>query len=118
VPCQLGRAFRVGIELLDMLAAVELDCELVLGAGEIDDSPSDGMLAAEFPGDQLVAQGVPQDALDIRGVAAQASCDFLSWSESASTPRLTLPSPPLGGGEGVGTKRKPLPQDLHELQLG
>jgi len=38
-----------------MLTAIDLDCELRFRAGEVDDAPADGVLAAKFPCGEALA---------------------------------------------------------------
>ena len=75
VSCELDGAAVIGVFIGRVLAAIELDSNLCLRAGEIDDVPPDRMLAAKFPFAELFAQRVPQKAFDVGGVAAETPSD-------------------------------------------
>lgn len=58
---QFDGALFVGRDLVRMLAAIELDDELLFGTGEVRDAVADRMLAAEFVVGEAVAEGAPED---------------------------------------------------------
>ena len=72
------RSRYIGRLLPIVLAAVELDHELCLAAGEIDDEGTDGGLAAEVRSHQLdvVAQPLPEHALGVGRSGAHAAREF------------------------------------------
>jgi len=72
---ELVGATVIGVFIGRVLAAIELDGNLCLRAGEIDDVPPDRMLAAKFPFAELFAQSVPHEALDVRRIAAETPRD-------------------------------------------
>src|SRR5262249_39250368 len=94
--CEFRRSQTVGLDLLGMLATIELDRELAPRTGEVDDSLSNWMLAAELPKRQLVAQRIPQDAFDVGGVPAQAACNSGPRSNLAQRPTSPYPLRPSG----------------------
>ena len=57
-----------------MLAPIELNDELRLRAGKIDDALADGMLSPKLPRRKALAQRVPQDALDVGSSTAETPC--------------------------------------------
>ena len=67
----LGTARGVGVLLFAMLPAIELDHELSRGTREIGGAPADRVLPTEFPRRNLVPESVPQNPLDIGGIAAK-----------------------------------------------
>ncbi len=71
-----GGALLVVFHSIGMLAAVDLDDQLLLQAEEIDDVRADGLLAAEFVACELaVAQGVPEELLGVGLVPSQGPCE-------------------------------------------
>jgi hypothetical protein len=62
-----GRALRIGIALDRMLATIELDGQVMLGAAEVDDVWPDQMLPAKLDADEsAVTKPGPEATLSIR----------------------------------------------------
>jgi len=96
MPRELVAATIIGVLFKSVLAAVELDCELMLRAGEVDDAPSDRMLPPKLPADKTLSQSVPEDALDVRGVSPQAPCPACSRPYRLHRPTSPCLSAPEG----------------------
>src|SRR5579883_2576026 len=90
---RLGAAALIRCFAKRVLAAVEFDRQLALGAGESDDASPDRMLAAKFPRRKPLAQREPQKALDIRGVSAQAACHRRPGPQCLCHPPPLTPPP-------------------------
>ena len=102
VPEQFRCAGSVGFVPLAMLAAIELDHQLVRGTREIGDAAADRMLPPELPFRQPFSQGSPDNQLDVRGIAAKPSRSQRSSPQrQRQGPHLTLTLSAPGGGEGI-----------------
>ena len=66
---QLGGSFAVFILPFDMLSAIELDGQLMLRIGKIDDKRPDRVLPAKTLVRQLLSQRSPQPPLSLRRIA-------------------------------------------------
>jgi hypothetical protein len=97
---ELGAPSLVRGHPLGMLPAVEFDDELARRTGEIGNPPTNRMLPAEFPRHDALAQRPPEDALDIRRLAPEASRDLCPRSELLCHP--TSPNPLRPGGAERG----------------
>jgi hypothetical protein len=97
---ELGAALIVCVHPLRMLTAIELDDQLAGRAGEIGDTSSDRMLPPKLPRLDALAQGAPENPLDIRALPAQAPRDQRSRSQWRCHPHLTRPLRPSGAERG------------------
>ncbi len=95
-----------------VLAAVELDHQMLFETYEIDDVGTDGMLAAEFDAVQLTrAQQAPERLFGIGGIASKLFRSVIRHGEmvhDSPGPGIPLTLPPLRGGP------LPLPQGARE----
>jgi hypothetical protein len=78
---ELGAALVVGFHPFAMLTAIKLDDQLARRAGEIGNTSTDRMLPPKLPWYDALAQGSPENPLDIRALLAQASRDQRSRSQ-------------------------------------
>jgi hypothetical protein len=82
-----------------MLAAVKLDDEAGVWAEEVGDVRADPDLPAEFEAEQAAAaEGLPEDVVRRRGLAAEGSGAFQCFRAVCSAHRVPSPSHRFAAG--------------------
>jgi hypothetical protein len=92
------------LSTLVMLAAIDLNDDLPLGAQKIDDAAVDGDLSLEFQaGEPTVAQAKPENAFGVGLISAQSSGEF--WVSLRHPNPLTPTLSPPGRGSAPFVRR-------------
>ena len=115
--CAEPRIPAIMIAGAGMLAAIDLDNQLRLDTGEIDDVGRDRELAPEPPAELVLPKLAPQHALSVSQVAPQLSRPVCHWGAPAHIDPARMhyphPNPPPLAGEGMASSgSQPIAQSL------